>query len=79
MIFFDSITYLIFFFHFSEYCQYASNIKYRCQWDKNVAEARQIETIEDGVDIAYVATNRIGALYPRDYIVSCPIYSILGC
>jgi len=51
-----------------QYCKYASDVKYRKIWDTNVAEVRNVESLGEGVDICYVATKRVGTIYPRDTV-----------
>eukprot|EP00388_Colpodella_angusta_P006616 GDKJ01019399.1.p1 GENE.GDKJ01019399.1~~GDKJ01019399.1.p1 ORF type:complete len:472 (+),score=105.82 GDKJ01019399.1:69-1418(+) len=50
------------------YCNYASDHRFRHEWDTNTTEIRCLEVVNPFVDIAYIATKRIATVYPRDMI-----------
>ncbi|CEM30981.1 unnamed protein product [Vitrella brassicaformis CCMP3155] len=51
-----------------QYCEYASDVRYRKIWDSNCAEVQRLETLGDGIDLCYVATKRVATIFPRDTV-----------
>ncbi|OII77859.1 hypothetical protein cand_038980 [Cryptosporidium andersoni] len=51
-----------------DYVAFSSNSNQRKIYDSNTSDIRNLENIESGLDIIYVASKRIGTIYPRDLV-----------
>ncbi|KAL7065705.1 hypothetical protein ACR3K2_38500 [Cryptosporidium serpentis] len=51
-----------------DYVAFSSNSNQRKIYDNNTSDIRNLENIESGLDMIYVASKRIGTIYPRDLV-----------